>query len=119
MSVDVTTLRANFAKILADWSETLTIKRSTVVYASAGATETWATSSTPSGAWQPISGAAQRAEAGLQVKSDAQVFFATTVDVQAGDRIYRVDGTWGTVNYPKVYIDHITAFVTTATGEPA
>ena len=118
MSVDVDILKANFARILADWSETLTIKRSTVVYASDGATETWVNSSTPSGGWQPTSGAAQRAEAGLQVKSDAQVFFATTVDVQAGDRIYRASEDWERVLYVKIYPDHQTAFLTKITGEP-
>ena len=118
MSVDLDVLKANFAVILADWSETLTIKRSSVVYGASGSTETWTTVGTTSpGAWQPITGSAQRAEAGLQVKSDAQVFFATTVDVLAGDRIYRASGDWETVSYVKTYPDHLTVFLTKTTGE--
>lgn len=120
MSVDVTALKANFALMLSDWSEALTIKRSAVVYGSSGSTETWTTAGTTSqGAWQSVSDVTRRAEAGLQIKCDDQVFFATTVDVQVGDRIYRASGEWETVLYIRVYPDHQTVFMTKTTGEPA
>lgn len=119
MSISLTAIKERTAAAIVEWGETLTIKRSTAAYAAQGATETWATSSTPTGAWQPVSGATQRAEAGLQTKSDAQVLFEPTVDVKEGDRIYRADGSWMRVNYVKTWPDHITAFLNKISGEPA
>ena len=119
MSISLPNILASTARVIAEWGESLTIKRSTVVYGPSGSTETWTTVATQTGAWQALSGSAQRAEAGLQVKSDAQVLFEPTANVQVGDRIYRADGSWMTVNYTKIWPDHITAFLTKTTGEPA
>jgi hypothetical protein len=113
----VTNMQADTTAILTDWQETLTVKRSSKVYGAAGmATETWATQGTFSGHWQPVSGSVIRAEQGLEVKSDAMIVTATSIDVLAGDQIYRADGSFEYVHYVKAYKGHTTIFLTKTQG---
>ncbi len=114
MTLNLTAMKADTERILGDWGETLTIKRATsVAFDGEGKpTETWATVSTFTGDWQPVSGRTQRAEEGRQIKSDAQVVSPVDIDIQAADRVYKADGSYMTVNYVKKHAAHWTVFLT-------
>jgi len=106
-------MKLDTVNILTDWGEDLIIKRPSNTYGDSGMpTESLATVGTFTGDWQPISGKIQSEESGLAIKSDAQVIFAITVDVQENDQIYRDDGSFMYCNYVKSYEDHLTVFLT-------
>jgi len=117
MSVNLDAMKADTGDILADWGESLTVKRATVSYSGSGTpTESWATQGTFTGEWQPTSGKTERNEAGRQIKSDAQVMCAVDEDVEIADRIYRADDTYMIINYIKFYEDHWTIYLTRTEG---
>jgi len=106
-------MKADTVNILSTWGESLVVKRATNSFDGTGkATQTWTEVGTYLGDWQPSDGALMRSEVGLAIKSDAQVIFSVTVDIEAGDRVYRADDSYENVNYCKKYEDHITAFLT-------
>ena len=113
MSENLAAMKADTVNILSDWGEVLTVKRATLTYDGTGkAIRTWPPGVDYSGDWQPVKGSTQMVEVGMAVKSDAQVIFPVTANVQEGDRIYRADDSYMIVNYVKKYEDHLTVFLT-------
>ena len=106
-------MKLDTINILTDWGEDLIVKRPSSSFDGVGIpTDTPKTIGTYTGDWQPVSGKVQEEESGLAIKSDAQVIFAITVDVQENDQIYRSDGSFMWVNYVKSYEDHLTVYLT-------
>lgn len=100
--------QADTTAILNVWGETLTVKRRSASYGATGkATITWTTIGTITGDWQPLPGSAIIEEAGLEVKSSSQIYAVYNAGILAGDRIYRIDGTYEYVNYIKKHEDHL------------
>jgi len=100
--------RQDTLDLLDEWGETLTVKRRSASYGAGGkATITWTTIGTIVGDWQPLPGSAVIEEAGLEVKSSSQIFTVYNASVQAGDRIYKADGSYEYINYVKPYEDHM------------
>ena len=113
----LTNMQADSVAIISDWDETLTVKRATVSYGATGqGTPTYNTASTITGHWQPMSGAAMRAEQGMKNKSDAMIVAAAGIGVQAGDQIMRSDNSFMYVNYVKKYQGHTSIFLTKTGG---
>ena len=111
-------MKADTVQLLSVWGESLVVKRATNSFDSTGkATQTWTEVGTYLGDWQPVDGSLMRAETGLAVKSDAKIIMPYGVDVLAGDRIYRADGSYENVNYCKVYPDHTTVYLTNVEKE--
>jgi len=106
--MNITKAREDTAALLAVWGETLTVKRRSVTYPGSDgkATVEWVEVTAFTGDWQPITGSAIVEEQGLEIKSDAQVVAEYDIDVEAGDRIYKADGTYEYVNYVNTYEDH-------------
>lgn len=99
------------------FGENLSIQRRTVTYDASGMKiETWALVTSFIGDWQPASGSTIRREAGMNLKSDAQVLTVTGVDVAEGDRLYKSDGTFEYVNYVQKYEDHYTIYLRKVQG---
>lgn len=118
MSVNLAAMKEDTSQILTDWGESLIIKRAALAHDDEGKpTQTWATPSTITGEWQPVTGKTERVEVGRKIKSDAQVICAVDENVQEGDRMYRADSTYMIVNYIKKYEDHWTVFLTKTEGE--
>jgi len=119
MSANLDAMKADTARILSDWGESLTIKRATVAYGDDGqSTETWNTQGgAVTGEWQPVTGSTERHEAGRQVKTDAQFICLVGQNIMEGDRVYRADESYETVAYIKKYEDHWTVFLTKTEGE--
>lgn len=108
----VTQMRADLPVVIADFKETVTIKRSTVSYnTKSEGTPSWVTVTTAQGDKQPLSGRLQRAEATLEVKSDAFIILPYNTNIEENDRVYYADGSFDTVNYLRKYNGHITAFM--------
>ena len=106
-------MRQDTVDILTDWGEVLTVKRATLTYDDSGkAIKEWIKIDDYSGDWHPVRGDTQIAEEGMAIKSNAQVSFAVTVNIQAGDRVYRADDSYMIVNYVKKYECHWTVFLT-------
>ena len=111
-AIDVMLLCADTDAILADWVETLTIQRVSVVYDAEGkATETWAVVETFEGDWQAPSGDLIYDEAGLVVPNDGVVFGECSIDVEVGDRIVQSDDSYMLVVYVAVHEGHNTIFL--------
>ena len=86
--------------------ETLAIKRRANTWVNGKSTVVFADIANISGEWQPISGSVTYAEAGLHVKSTAQVFCLIDLDIEEDDRVVRIDGTFLYVNYIQKQSDH-------------
>jgi len=118
--MSLASMKADTDIILTEWGDTLTVKRlATPTYDNEGKANTdddqWVqipAGKTIIGDWQALPGSAIIEEQGLEVKSIAQVIAAFDVDVQAGDRIYRADGSFMYANYVRSYEDHVTIRLT-------
>ena len=111
-------LISDINEVLELWGETLTVKRKSVNYDKPVPVETWNSVASMFGYWQPVSGSTIRAEAGLKIKSDAQIITRHDSGVQAGEKVYRADGiTFEYVNYVKHYPNHFTIFLTRTEGQ--
>jgi len=115
-STFVDRMRTDFASIIGDFEESLTIKRLAATYDSLGrldASAIWLSITTVNGDWQPISGQTILEEQGLDIKSDAKVLVPYNTNVCEGDRVYRnALATFEYVNYVKKYASHLTVFLT-------
>jgi len=110
-------ITTDIAPALAEWGETLTIKRSTIIYGAAGiAVQTWATQSTFTGHWQPGDGKAIEVEVGRKVVYTAKIIACPNIGVIEGDQIYRADGTFEYVVFVKKYRGHITIYTEKTRG---
>jgi head-tail adaptor len=111
-------MRRDTPLIVADTSETINIRRRSIVYNDKGESiSTWSDiGNTAIGDVQPLRGARIRAEAHLEVKSDFFVILPYDTDILADDRVYRTDNTFLIVNYLREYEGHITAFLTFKKG---
>ncbi len=103
--------------ILSDWEELLDVRRLTKTYNDAKiAVETYASIGTFLGDWQPVSGSTMRNEAGMSIKSEAQIIAPCDAVVDNDDRIYRADGSYMYVNYVRRYEDHLTIMLKRSEG---
>jgi len=103
------TMQEHTNTILDSWGEILTLKRRNVVYDNSGmSTVTWIEIATFVGDWQPMKGSTMMARAGVKIKHGSKIIAAHTVDVRAGDRVYRDDGSYEYVTSVDKYEDHIT-----------
>jgi len=109
--------RQDTLDFLSEHGETLTLKQKIVTYDDDGKSNTgWSAGTEFSGDWQPLSGDMYLDEAGLRTKSNAQVVAVYNLAVNVGDRIYRADGTYGKVNYPRKFGDYIMIRLTVTEG---
>lgn len=110
--------QAGAALVLANIGEALTIyAESAVNYDDDGAASfIWDPGTAVVGAWQPVSGKMIHREAGLSIKSTAQVMLAVSTAVNPGDRIFREDGTWKYVNYVMEWAGHKLAMMVDTKG---
>jgi hypothetical protein len=98
--------------ILDDWEELLEVTRMSKTFNDDKiAVETWTSVGTFLGDWQPVSGSTMRNEAGLSIKSEAQIIGPCDADVQEDDKIYRTNGSFMYVNYVRHYEDHKTIYL--------
>lgn len=111
MNIDLDTMRADMDDFLADWGESLLRRRLAVSYGTGGeATETWSSSLSFTGDFQPLTGKEIEAEAGLEQHSEHKVQMVYDEDVQQNDRIERGDDTFR-VNRISDFEEHRVAFV--------
>lgn len=104
--------------VIADWDpEVLTVVRSTADYSTPIPVVTWAAVGTFTGDWQPASGRIERQEMGRKVKSEAFVIAPCDLDVVAGDKLQRADGSFMYVNYVRVFKGHTTIYLTATEGQ--
>lgn len=120
----LTQMRSDTDYFLTQWGEPLLRKRASVTLDNKGAaTETWSSSLSFSGDFQPNSGGEAENEAGLEHRSECMVIADYDVDVLQHDRVYRYDEN-GTllgvyrVNYSNVDEDHQTIFVYREVQQP-
>lgn len=113
-------MKADTDAILAEWGETLTVKRLVdPTYDDEGKAivtdDQWTqipAGETIVGDWQPLPGSAIIEEQGLEVKSEAQIIVAFDADIETGDRISKGDDPFMYVNYVRRYEDHCTVRLT-------
>ena len=105
-AVDQTDEQESISDIIDQEGEDLSVKRRAKTWTTGQASVAWGDIASIAGIWQPVSGETIRNETGLNVRSTAQVFTETEVNLLAGDRIYREDGTFLYVNYVGPYSSH-------------
>jgi len=113
--IDVSILCDDTEAILADWEETLIVKRAAITYDASGkAAQTWSTIETFAGDWQAPTGELVYNEAGEVITHDGRIYGPCGMAVEPGDRICQDDGSYMEVVYVAVHEGHTTIFVSEA-----
>jgi len=104
-------MRADMTWFLSQWGEPLLRRRIAVSYGDDGqGTDTWSSSLSFTGDFQPLSGKEIEAEAGLEQHSEHKVQMVYDEDVDQNDRVER-GGETHRVNRISDYEEHRVAFV--------
>lgn len=120
MAFDLTGMKVDTVALLAEWGETLVVRRATVSYDDSGiSSESYSTIGTYTGDWQPASQRGKqetiRTEAGIQIVYDAIIILEFDENIQENDRVYRDYGggneIFEYVIAVRNYEDHITAYL--------
>ena len=110
--------RADMTTFLEEWGESLLRRRATTSYDTRlMPVESWGSSLSFTGDFQPLSGSEMRAEAGLEVQSDGKIEAEYNVDVISHDRVIR-DGVAYSVTWVKEHEDHLNIFVAKEVQQP-
>ncbi len=110
-------MKSAFSVAIEDFDEVLTSKSFAATWTAGMASQSWSTTASFMGDWQPVSGRTQRAEEARTVKSDAMALCAVDADVNEGSRLYRADGTYMYVNYIRKFNSHWTLMLTRTQGQ--
>ena len=105
--------------IMADWAQSITVKRSVASYDAAGAyaSQVLTTVDTFDGDWQPASGRTIRDEEGLTVESVAFLIAPCNIDTEEDDQVILPDSSIYYVNYVREYEDHTTVYLKRTPGQ--